>query len=59
MTSRVIFKKIEGITSELELDKLSFPDNFNLVSGERRTASVLTDDAQPLLGAVHDLNFAT
>ena len=45
------------MTSELEFDKLSFADNFNLVSGQRWTPSVLADDAQPLLGSVHDLNF--
>ena len=45
------------MTSELQFDKLSFADNFNLVSGQRWTPSVLADDAQPLLGSVHDLNF--
>ena len=29
LTSRVIFRKIEVIFSELEFDKLSFSDNFN------------------------------
>ena len=29
LTSRVIFRKFEVISSELEFDKLSFSDNFN------------------------------